>query len=793
MFKNLTKQITNCFLAVMLLSGAAVTLPSCEALDDAEYPKVLELIAPTSEYTVDEAEGAVEIPIYAKGGYTVKFLNEIEGNWATLNASHMTNDGTLIVNYKQNDGFRRMATIRLCLDSGERADTIWVKQNGVVPMIDCGAPFKAINGSEEEPIELDVNTNIALDEFEIAYTNDGANWISNIELEDGKLSMTPAKNNTDTPRTSIVSFTYIDGWGEKFELRVFITQANRNDEFGKTVSFEQLRQMATEEGFEVTEDINIKGWVVSDFRSKNMAFNPNTLYSTVDTSVSARTAYLESENGEYGVRLFFNDAEDNELRRYSKMEIGLKGAKIVKELNPERYAIIGLEAENLLSGEAGTAADIPAKRKSINELTDNDIYTFVTLPNTEFVFKDGAYVNYYEGYALLSSVNDFADDSNAKPNNRMDCWASVLYDANGDGIYMSLNSLVEWRRKGNGVPQGSGDMSGVIVHEQNPRYGDYIGRYQIRPVDEADVLSIGDTGARYKTLAEWNGKYSYKFSLYTVANVGKAYAAKGVDSIIPPDDAESYPNAELRCENKTSTGAYPLQANAHFNALDPGNTIDREGNPIPESHQDTKKNGQSWSVLGNRASNAFYLADHDVKGWYKWADNEETGKKEIIGYNGVCIDLSTSGISGSKFCLAFNFVAGTGSGASSKAYPAHWCVEYTTNGGADWTLVENKIISDAYSNQPYVKLRAFPWWDSTVAGNKYYTPAACGMGCTDHIFFFPSDIFGKEKVTIRIRPYDDVLASLPLQWDGSVEQGVVRESTTTKNYIRFGNISLRYM
>ncbi len=793
MFKNLTKQITNCFMAVMLLAGAAVTLPSCEALDDAEYPKILELIAPTSEFNVDEAEGAVEIPIYAKGGYSVKFMNNIEGNWATLNHNHMNNDGTLVVSYKQNDGFRRMAAIRLCLDSGERADTVWVKQAGVVPVIDCGAPFKAIEGSSVEPIQLDVDTNIPFDEFEIAYTNDGANWISDISIEEGVLTMTPAANNSELPRNSIVSFTYIDGWGEKFELRVFITQANCNDEFGAAATFEGVREMATEDGFEVTDDINLTGWVVSDFRSKNMAFNPNTNYDKVDTSVSARTAYLESEDGAYGIRLVFDNVEDNELRRYSKMQIGLKGTKIVKELNPDRYAIVGLKAENLLSGEAGTAADLPAKRKSIGELTDNDIYTFVTLPNTEFVFKDGAYVNYYEGYALRSSVNHFSDDANDPPNNRMDCWASVLYDGNGDAIYMSLNSLVEWRRKGNGVPQGAGDMSGVIVHEQNPRYGDYMGRYQIRPVEEADVLSIGDTGAKYKTFAEWNGKYSYKFSLYTAAIFGKAYGSNGVDSIIPPDLFETQLTAELRCENKNSSSSYPLQAGAHYNALDPGNTIDSDGNPIPAAQQDTKKNGQTWSVLGNRASKAFYLDQHDVKGWYKWADNAETGKKEVIGYNGVCLDIVTRGISGSKFCLAFNFMAGTGSAANSKAYPAHWCVEYTIDGGATWTPVGDKIVSDAYSNQPFVKLRAHPWWDATVTANKYYTPAACGMGCTDHIFFFPSDIFGKDRVTIRIRPYDDVLASLPLQWNGSVEGGVVRANTTQKNYIRFGNISLRYM
>lgn len=785
MFKNLTKQITTCFVATAMMLGAAVTLPSCEALDDAEYPKVLELIAPTAEFNVDEAEGMVEIPIYAKGGYSVKFLNKIEGNWATLSSSHMNNDGTLVVEYKQNDGFRRMAAIRLCLDSGERADTVWVKQAGVVPMIDCGAPFKAIEGTSQEAIELAVDTNIPFDEFDIAFTNNGQEWLTDLSIEDGVLSMTPAYNNSDSPRTSIVSFTYIDSWEEKFELRVFVTQSDKNNNFGKAITFEQLRAMATTEGFEVTEDINLTGWVVSDFRSKNMALNPNTLYSTVDTSVSARTAYLESEDGAYGVRLFFENAEDNELRRYSKMQIGLKGTKIVKELNPDRYAIVGIKAENLLSGESGTAADLPAKRKSIAELTDDDIYTYVTLPQTEFVFKDGAYVNYYEGYALLGPANDFADDANAKPNNRMDGWASLLYDANGDGIYMALNSLVEWRRKGNGVPQGSGDMHGVIVHEQNPRYGDYMGRYQIRPVDEEDILSIGNEGARYHTFAEYNGKYAVRFGLYTAEKFGKQYPATGANSIVPPDIAEERPNVELRCENIETNETYPINATADYNAPHPGCYIDGE-------KKDANYNGTAWATEGGKATTALQFV-YDVKGWYKWNINEDGEKTDISGYNGICIDMSTANISGSKFCMAFTFMGGTGAAANCKAYPAHWCVEYTIDNGATWTMVYNKVISDSYSNQPFVKLRSHPWWDASVSANKYYTPAACGMGCTDHIFFFPSDIFGQDKVTIRIRPYDDVLSSLPLHWDGSVEQGVVRTSTTQKNYIRFGTISLRYM
>ena len=784
MFKKFTKQITYCLSMAALLFGATVTLPSCEALDDAEYPKVLELIAPTSEYMVDENEGAVEIPIYAKGGYSVKFLNEIEGNWATLNASHMKNDASLIVNYKQNDGFRRMAAIRLALDSGERADTVWVRQQGVVPMIECAAPFKAIEGSSQEPIELAVDTNIPFEDFQVGYTNDGQEWINNITLEDGILSMTPAYNNTTSPRTSIVSFTYIDGWQEKFELRVFITQADKDDNFGKAVTFEQLRSMATEEGFEVTENINLTGWIISDFRSKNMAFNPSTHYSKVDTSVSDRTAYMESEDGAYGVRLFFNETEDNELRRYSKMQIGLKGTKIVKETNPDRYSIVGLEAENLLSGEGGTAADLPVKRKSINELTDDDIYTFVTLPNTEFVFKNGAYVNYYEGYALLSSANNFADDANAKPNNRMDAWASVLYDHNGSGIYMSINSLCEWRRKGNGVPQGAGDMNGIIVHEQNPRYGDYMGRYQIRPVDEEDILSIGDTGSRYKTFAEYNGKYAIRFGLYTADIFGKKYPASGVNSIVPPSVAEERPNVELRCENVDTNETYPIAGAADYNAPHPGCYIDGE-------KKDANYNGTAWATVGGKATTALCFK-YDVKGWYEWSEKED-GSKVVSGYKGICIDMSTANISGSKFCMAFTFMAGNTTAANCKAYPAHWCVEYTIDNGENWTMVYDAVVSDSYENQPYVKMRNHPWWDATVQANKYYTPKACGMGYTDHLFFFPNDIFGQSKVTIRIRPYDDVLSSLPLQWDGSVEQGVVRSSTTQKNIVCFGTIALRYM
>lgn len=675
-FRELTKTITRGFVVAMVGLVAATTTTSCDLLDDAEYPQILELIAPTSEYSVTEEEGVVEIPIYAKGGYSIEAINKTDGNWYTLSARHMTDDGILKVEYRQNDGFRRMAALRLCLDSGLRADTVYVKQAGIVPIVECGAPFKAIEGTSEEAIQLPVETNIPFEDFAIAYTNDGDKWLGDITLEDGVLSIWPKVNDTTSPRSSIISLSYTDSWGEDFTLRIFVTQSDKDNNFGRVVSFEDVRALATESGAVVEDDINIKGWVVSDYRSKNMALNPNTNYNKVDTSVSDRTAYIESEDGKYGLRLEFENATDNELRRYSLMQISLKGTKIVKESDPDRYAVVGLRPENLLSGESGTAASLPEKRRSISALTDDDLYTFVTLENTEFVFKDGAYINIYENYAQLSEVNYINSTIASKRSGRMDGWASLLYDANGDGIYMMVNTLCLWRRSGNGVPQGSGDMHGIIVHAEHPRYGDYMGRYQIRPVDEGDILSIGDTGAKYKTFAEYNGKYAVRFGLYTADKFGLRYAANGVNSIVPPDDAMERPNVELRCENVVSSDSYPINGQADYNAKSLGTEVDGV-------IKDTGYVGSAWASVGEKLTTALCF-NYDVSGWYKWAIDEDGNKTSVTGYNGVRLDFSTENIGGSKFCMALTCMAGNTTAENAKAFPAHWCVEYSIDGGVNW-------------------------------------------------------------------------------------------------------------
>jgi hypothetical protein len=66
------------------------------------------------------------------------------------------------------------------------------------------------------------------------------------------------------------------------------------------------------------------------------------------------------------------------------------------------------------------------------------------------------------------------------------------------------------------------------------------------------------------------------------------------------------------------------------------------------------------------------------------------------------------------------------------------------------------------------------------------------MGFTQHVYLIPADAFGQEKVSVRIRPYDDVITITPMLWSDDSEVEKVTPSVLVQNYIRFGEINFRY-
>lgn len=66
-----------------------------------------------------------------------------------------------------------------------------------------------------------------------------------------------------------------------------------------------------------------------------------------------------------------------------------------------------------------------------------------------------------------------------------------------------INSRTPWRRDGKGVQQGAGDISGVLVSVKQPRYGDCLGKWQLRPLEKEDIGIAWKASSSFKPLVEW--------------------------------------------------------------------------------------------------------------------------------------------------------------------------------------------------------------------------------------------------------------------------------------------------
>ena len=135
-----------------------------------------------------------------------------------------------------------------------------------------------------------------------------------------------------------------------------------------------------------------------------------------------KVMYIESSDARHGFKLEFESDDDAKaLKRYSLATISLRGTVVRKE--DGGFVISGLTKENVLLQSEGTEESFPRKYRSVSEVTSEDIFTYVTLADCEFVFKDGAYVNVHETYTIKTEKN-----LSCRPNGMMDGWGTLVCD-----------------------------------------------------------------------------------------------------------------------------------------------------------------------------------------------------------------------------------------------------------------------------------------------------------------------------------------------------------------------------
>lgn len=424
-----------------MLAAVAVCFASCTEKGD--YFSLEELGAKENTYIVDTEAGVISVEVLSNKSYDLSFANTVD--WATLKAFRMSGDGSFDVDYDANPGFPRMATI--FIQGPGNADTVYLKQRGLtIPELKFPNQNIIVKG-EGGMVEADIQTNIDFEEMAVAieYTSEeGVEWISQMDIVDGKFVFEAQGNLSETKlRNARITLSYVDGWDQKIASTLYLTQANALNELGQKVSIPELYGMS---GSVIYDDIILEGYVVSDKGNPNIASNPQTTTTKIDYSVNEKTVYIESLDGRYGIKLVTSTKEDNIFARYSKVQVLLKGTTVNSEHTddivpgPARYKITGVTSAKVLTSVAGTADVLPKKEKTIAELTDEDIYTFVTLRQCELPIGAGSFTPLNEGYG--SAYNQ----------QRIDTYPQVVRDIHGNSLYMMVNLSCPWRRDGSEIP-----------------------------------------------------------------------------------------------------------------------------------------------------------------------------------------------------------------------------------------------------------------------------------------------------------------------------------------------------
>jgi hypothetical protein len=493
---NMKRNIFRAFSASVVF----LTALSC-SLDETADVKLVELGTPLEDNVcIVEAEGGeYELEIYSNGSYHIEMLDQ--SSWLTLSAMKGNGDGTLTLTSTGNDEFKRMTSFALCSDVDERRDTVYVKQKGKIEAnLSMGNTSMVVPGAGGES-KASLSTNIPFEYFKVNVDyNDPENvgWLDPEKVsmagdgQDRTLSIWTDPNPDDVSvRTASLNLSFVDGWGDKVALELIVMQKNSNEGLGVLKSFAEIRSTYPNGG-EVTEDYILEGIVVSNTEGGNAGENEQISASAIDYTVSQRTVYVQSLDGKYGFSLLTETEEDNIFKQFNKVRVLLKGTEIYLFDNPAKYyQIKGVKKSMVASNVKAAESEIVVKQKHFNELTDDDIFTYVTLKDVEFPVRKGSICPINEGYSIAGKSDRIAK------------FPLLVRDINGDSFYMYTNTVCTYRNDGSRVPQGSGNISGVIVHERfsrfewkngmdlldmetDPELGN-IGRYQIRHQTKSDI------------------------------------------------------------------------------------------------------------------------------------------------------------------------------------------------------------------------------------------------------------------------------------------------------------------
>ncbi len=640
-----------------------------------------------------------------------------------------TGDCTVRIECDQNDDYARM--VKLLVQSGSRTDTLVVRQSGKrVPSLKLSSSSLILDGSKGGVQSVGYTTNITdLESLEctVLYPSE-QQWITSATVENGTLTLTYQANaDKENLRTASVKLSYTDGFDTEYSQTLYVIQKTGNDGLGKSMSFRDIRALGRA-GETVTIDDNVllEGYVVGDKTSGNSGENEKTSTTSTDDTSYLKDIYVESLDGAYGFLIKAESVEDNIFSRYDRVTLLLKGMTILKELDPERYVLGGFTTSNVVGRESGTFA--PEKEKYISELTDEDIYTQVTLKDCEFAVRKGPLTPLNDAYTLSSGKGLISK------------YPRLVRDIQGSSIYTYTNTTCPYRRNGVKLPYGSGTLTGVVVFELFPNYvyGDNddddlcgnIGRYQIRHQSYSDIAFD-----REKTFSNLLLEFRYATGFKSEDGVSYFSPTEGqATARFSHSTGQTVTNCPSTFNyigwTGTSSGVSPFKNHQGLDtsleeplgySFAPGYYFDYSG-----TNSDGK--GKVSSTSKNNSYNGASVKIYD--GWMSkswWNDGTDKAESWII-------EFSTKDVTASHISMQFtSYGAQTGAvGMTPYFWTASWSETGSLSDEESWHKIADYVVPDGVVNgqEREWQLPAFKQYD----------------------FALPTEILGKEKVFIRLMP-----------------------------------------
>ena len=718
--------------AILLMTSA------CIAKDGLLEPE--ELGVKANEITASCTGGTFTLDVMSDGDFTISLPDN--AGWLSfegISGRSMNGHGDMSVNVtcEPNRGIGRHTV--LTLTRGRRSVEVKFIQDGLISggieFVQRSMTVSAAAGTHSARIMTVINDSDL--HYEVI-SDDGSEWIRNLSKNNNYLSFSVEVNSSETEsRRAYIKVSRRDEPSVNDVLT--ITQLGASMKF-EPVTFAELTSLQTD--VPLSGSLVLEGTVISDNSEGNGGPNMNLSASLQDNSLAFRTVYIQAKDGSAGIKLIFDSVQDNILRRFDSVRILLDGLTLTRYTDPQHHVFSGATAANVISSISGSIYDVVPKERYIAELTDSDIYTFVTLKDCEIPFRKGPFFPIDIRHIYV--INKYP---------------MPIRDIHGSSMHLVTNFTAAWQRDGNGLPEGSGDISGVIVHEtcdnfnwdteefarrcEKGTHSDYIteigkiGDYQIRPITR-DEIALAE---------EFEDGFSELLIEMRYYNKSKSALVRNVDgntmySTYPPVENPLDPACEEIkgiFEPIASTGAIAgltyYRDWTHLGPMEDGIITDPAGG---NGVYDYYGNSAHWSIYSAVSTTALLLEENGSA----WACSQWSVAKYWKA------QFTTEGLTESNFPLSVQFGAVSGLGEEVGA-PRYWILEYSVDEGTSWEYVDEYTVPDF----PILSNRK-PW---QCPGPKYMT------------FTLPHDsrLLDNSKVMVRMHP-KNTSAGTPESYDGGI-------------------------